>query len=120
MSNPQYLNFLAQSKYLENEAFLNYLEYLEYWREAEYAKYLVYPNCLHVLSLLKEPRFREEILRADVAKMLMDDFYATWIDNGTEQAANEEENGQKQKPTDNGGLAADSQAADGVKAEPTS
>lgn len=70
---------------LENDEFLNYLEYLEYWRKPEYSKYLIYPNCLHVLSLLKEPRFRQEITRADLAKMFMDDFYMKWLDPKPEQ-----------------------------------
>lgn len=31
---------LAQKKYLEDKAFLNYLQYLEYWRKPEYAQYI--------------------------------------------------------------------------------
>jgi mediator of RNA polymerase II transcription subunit 31 len=31
---------LAQNKYFEDKAFLNYLKYLEYWRRPEYAKYI--------------------------------------------------------------------------------
>lgn len=38
-----------------------------------------YPNCLHILTLLKEKRFRDEISRADVAKLFMDDFYMRWL-----------------------------------------
>lgn len=38
-----------------------------------------YPNCLHILTLLKEKRFREEITRADVAKLFMNDFYMRWL-----------------------------------------
>ncbi|CAN6653638.1 mediator of RNA polymerase II transcription subunit 31 [Trichomonascus vanleenenianus] len=79
LANPQYLNFLAQNKYLESEEFLNYLGYLEYWRDPEYSKYIIYPNCLHLLTLLKEPRFRQDILRADIAKLFMDDFYMKWL-----------------------------------------
>jgi len=33
---------LAQSKYFEDEAFMNYLEYLEYFRKREYAKFITY------------------------------------------------------------------------------
>lgn len=83
LSNPQYLNYLAQNKYLENEQFLSYLEYLDYWSQPKYAKFLVYPNCLHILTLLKQPLFRQEISRADVAKMFMDDFYMKWLNHGT-------------------------------------
>ncbi|ODQ75154.1 hypothetical protein LIPSTDRAFT_34605, partial [Lipomyces starkeyi NRRL Y-11557] len=78
LANPQYANFLAQNSYLEDERFINYLEYLEYWRKPEYAKYLIYPNCLHVLTLLKQPLFRQEVRHADMAQMLMDDMYTKW------------------------------------------
>lgn len=79
---------------LENEEFLRYLEYLEYWRKPEYAKYLIYPNCLHILSLLKEPRFRQEITRADLAKVFMDDFYMKWLDPKPEENAADGDNQQ--------------------------
>lgn len=32
---------LAQSKVLEEEAFLEYLKYLEYWRAPEYTRFIV-------------------------------------------------------------------------------
>ncbi|KAK9452963.1 SOH1-domain-containing protein [Dipodascopsis uninucleata] len=79
LSNPQYINFLAQNDYLDDERFINYLEYMEYWRNPEYAKYLIYPNCLHILTLLKHPQFRQDIRHADVAQMLIDDMYAKWL-----------------------------------------
>lgn len=78
MANLQYLNFLAQNKYLEDEQFLQYLKYLEYWRKPEYAKYLVYPNCLHILTLLQSESFRQQILRADVAGVIMNDMVNRW------------------------------------------
>ncbi|ODV71228.1 mediator complex subunit SOH1, partial [Cyberlindnera jadinii NRRL Y-1542] len=78
LANLQYLNFLAQNKYLEKEEFLNYLKYLEYWREPQYAKHLVYPNCLHVLTLLQSAHFREQILRQDTAAVLMNDMVNRW------------------------------------------
>lgn len=78
LANLQYVNFLAQNKYLEKEEFLNYLKYLEYWREPRYAKHLVYPNCLHLLTLLQDARFREQILRQDAAGVLMNDMVNRW------------------------------------------
>lgn len=42
-----------------------------------------YPNCLFVLSLLKEPRFRKDIAREDVSTMFMDDFYMRWLKKTT-------------------------------------
>ncbi|CAM9023621.1 unnamed protein product [Wickerhamomyces anomalus] len=78
LANLQYLNFLAQNKYLQDSNFLHYLKYLEYWRKPEYAKYLVYPNCLHILTLLQTEQFREQILRADVAGVIMNDMVDRW------------------------------------------
>lgn len=88
LANPMYVNFLGQNKYLQDPAFLNYLEYLEYWRKPENVQFIVYPNCLHMLTLLKEPAFRREICKADVAQLIMDSFFHKW--NG--QAEQEPEN----------------------------
>jgi mediator of RNA polymerase II transcription subunit 31 len=87
LANLQYLNFLAQNKYLEKPEFLNYLKYLEYWREPQYARHLVYPNCLHVLTLLQNEQFREQILRQDVAGILMNDMVNRWKEPQTTFAA---------------------------------
>ena len=40
LANPKYLAHLAFSKFFEDERFLNYLSYLEYFRQPEYAKLL--------------------------------------------------------------------------------
>ncbi|KAK9479353.1 SOH1-domain-containing protein [Lipomyces japonicus] len=86
LANPQYINFLAQNDYLDDEDFIKYLEYLEYWRKPEYLKYLIYPNCLHVLSLLKHKAFRRDVRHADIAQMLMDDMYSKWLHVGRYRA----------------------------------
>jgi mediator of RNA polymerase II transcription subunit 31 len=98
---------------LENEEFLNYLEYLGYWCKPENVKYLIYPNCLHVLSLLKEPRFRQEISRADVAKLFMDDFYMKWLGQAAPQAALQTDSQAAAEPSD----VAPTNGANGVKQE---
>lgn len=33
---------LAQNRYFEDPAFVNYLHYLLYWKQPKYAKYIVY------------------------------------------------------------------------------
>lgn len=78
LANPKYVHFLAQQKYLEDPDFLRYLEYLEYWREMPHVKYIVYPNCLLMLTLLKQPEFRREIAKAEVAQVVMDGFFRKW------------------------------------------
>ncbi|KAL2312025.1 mediator of RNA polymerase II transcription subunit 31-like [Schizosaccharomyces pombe] len=85
LSNPWYLNFLAQHKYFEDEAFLQYLEYMEYWREPEYVKFIIYPTCLHMLTLLKNPQFRNDISRADLSKQVNDEIYYEWLGKGLQQ-----------------------------------
>jgi mediator of RNA polymerase II transcription subunit 31 len=62
LSNPAYLHFLAQNRYLQNEKFLNFLKYLEYWMQPEYAKHLVFPQCLAFLDALNnKPDFRQVV-----------------------------------------------------------
>ncbi|KAG7828239.1 hypothetical protein KL942_004312 [Ogataea angusta] len=96
----EYLTYLAQTGFLEDDKFLNYLEYLEYWRRPEYAKQLVYPNCLHVLSMLKSPQFRKDIAKAELSSVLYNDMVERWkeplrepLKNAKEQesGANEEQ-----------------------------
>ncbi|KAK6537713.1 suppressor of hpr1 [Orbilia ellipsospora] len=74
LANPFYLNYLGQSKYLQDESFLRYLEYLDYWRQPEYVRFLIYPSfSLNALDLLRQPQFRLDILSPDTAKRIMDD-----------------------------------------------
>ncbi len=44
LSNPRYLNYLAQRLTLEEPSFLAYLEYLRYWKQPQYAKFIQYPR----------------------------------------------------------------------------
>eukprot|EP01023_Acetabularia_acetabulum_P012103 TRINITY_DN15635_c0_g1_i3.p1 TRINITY_DN15635_c0_g1~~TRINITY_DN15635_c0_g1_i3.p1 ORF type:complete len:135 (-),score=20.62 TRINITY_DN15635_c0_g1_i3:123-527(-) len=61
LGNPAYLNWLAQNRWFEDEAFLNYLKYLQYWKQPEYVRYLIYPHCLYFLDLLQKEEFQEAI-----------------------------------------------------------
>eukprot|EP00741_Cyanophora_paradoxa_P003249 tig00000691_g3157.t1 len=65
LASPVYLHHLAINRYLDDEAFLEYLKYLSYFRRPEYARYVVYPHALHFLELLGEERFRKELKRPD-------------------------------------------------------
>jgi mediator of RNA polymerase II transcription subunit 31 len=49
---------LARGGYLSDPAMTAYLHYLQYWYQPEYARLLVFPWCLHILSLLKTEEFR--------------------------------------------------------------
>ncbi|QPG75311.1 hypothetical protein FOA43_002663 [Brettanomyces nanus] len=78
LANMQYLTYLAQTGHLEDPEFLNYLEYLEYWRQPEYAEQLVYPDCLHVLTLLKSKEFRRQISKFEVSSVIYNDMVKRW------------------------------------------
>lgn len=78
LCNIQYLNYLAQNKYLDDPKFVAYLEYLMYWKRPEYARFLVYPNCLHVLTLLQNPEFRTSIVNPTFINTLMNDMVTRW------------------------------------------
>ncbi|GBF91158.1 mediator of RNA polymerase II transcription subunit [Raphidocelis subcapitata] len=72
LANPQYLNWLAQNRYLDDPAFKNYLRYLEYWRQPQYARYIKFPHCLLMLDLLRSDAFCRAVAVAQVA----DDIHA--------------------------------------------
>lgn len=78
LANPNYLNFLAQRKYLQMPNFVAYLRYLQYWRQPEYAQYLRYPMCLHFLDLLQYEHFRKEISSSHAAKFIEDQQLLHW------------------------------------------
>ena len=105
LANIQYLNHLAQNNYLQDDAFLNYLQYLNYWRKPEYAKYLVYPNCLHILSLLQSEEFRRNIISPDFMNRVMNDMVQRWQQTELaieDKSGAQEENGAKESG-ENGG-----------------
>lgn len=63
LSNPKYLNYLAQNGYLQQDSFINFLKYLLYWKDPKYTKLLVFPQCLSFLeALIYSPSFRRELL----------------------------------------------------------
>ena len=78
LSNPHYLNFLAQRGYFDDPAFVNYLKYLLYWKEAKYAKFLKYPQCLMFLELLQYEQFRKEAVHPNCAKFIDEQQLLHW------------------------------------------
>lgn len=90
LANIQYVNWLAQNEYLADRAFINYLKYLNYWKQPQYAKYVVYPDCLHVLTLLQNEEFRKSIVNPELINTLMNDMVKRWqnleetVEAGTE------------------------------------
>ncbi|CDK25961.1 unnamed protein product [Kuraishia capsulata CBS 1993] len=95
----EYLQYLAQMGKLQEQTFLNYLDYLEYWRDPKYAQFLIYPNCLHILTLLKSPQFREQISRQDLTELLFNDMVNRWkepIDEKPQEDDKQEQSEQDQ------------------------
>lgn len=80
LANIQYVNYLAQNDYLSDPTFIEYLKYLNYWKEAKFAKYVVYPNCLHILTLLQNEEFRKSIVNPEFMNTLMNDMVKKWQD----------------------------------------
>ncbi|ODQ46442.1 hypothetical protein PICMEDRAFT_16333 [Pichia membranifaciens NRRL Y-2026] len=78
LANTQYLTYLAQLGYFKDESFLNYLNYLNYWKQPSFAKFLVYPDCLHILTLLQNEQFRNEILNPNFTNVLYNDMAEYW------------------------------------------
>lgn len=78
LSNIQYVYYLAQEGYLTQPNFRNYLAYLQYWNQPQYSKFLVYPNCLHVLTLLQHDLFAKDIQNPEFRNLLMNDMVGRW------------------------------------------
>nr|KAJ3422604.1 hypothetical protein HK105_007336 [Polyrhizophydium stewartii] len=78
LANPTYLQYLAQQRFFEDQAFINYLGYLMYWKRPEYAKYIQYPYCLAMLDLLQQESFRKACASADTAALLHKAEYFHW------------------------------------------
>jgi len=72
LANPMYLKFLAQhrNKYFKEEAFIQYLRYLLYWKQPEYARFIRYPYCLHMLQLLQDENFRNQLANPTVIDLM--------------------------------------------------
>ncbi|KAF8970755.1 hypothetical protein BGZ46_010399 [Entomortierella lignicola] len=78
LSNPWYLHHLAQQQYFNQDAFVRYLDYLQYFRKPEYAKYIIYPHCLHFLTLLQHKSFRDQLAKQDTATFVHERQYYHW------------------------------------------
>lgn len=94
LANIQYVNYLAQNGYFNSAEFLNYLKYLNYWKQPLYAKYLVYPNCLHILTLLQTEEFRKNIVNPEFMNTVMNDMVKRWQDEPQEQPQQVQDNAQ--------------------------
>ncbi|KAF9088894.1 hypothetical protein BGX29_009486 [Mortierella sp. GBA35] len=78
LSNPWYLHHLAQQQYFNQDAFIRYLDYLQYFRKPEYAKFIIYPHCLHFLTLLQHKSFRDQLAKQDTATFVHERQYYHW------------------------------------------
>lgn len=66
LSNPRYLNYLAQNGYFDDEKFIAFLDYLRYWKSPQYMKYLVFPQCIIFLDqLIENQEFRKKLSSSD-------------------------------------------------------
>lgn len=115
LANIQYVSYLAQNEYLSDPAFIAYLKYLNYWRDAKYAKFLVYPNCLHILTLLQTESFRKNIIVPEFMNSLMNDMVQKWQGHGPEGSEEQTENGAEPKSENGNGATVDQTEAESAK-----
>lgn len=69
---------LAQSRYLVDPSFLNYLSYLQYWHDPAYVHYLSHPHCLYFLDLLQVSAFRAALLNPSYITLLHEQQFWQW------------------------------------------
>ncbi|CAM9985774.1 unnamed protein product, partial [Heterosigma akashiwo] len=78
LSSPEYLHYLAQNKYFEDPAFINFLHYLQYWRRPEYAKFIIYPHCLAFMEMLEDEAFRKELAKPGFKEFVHQQQFFHW------------------------------------------
>lgn len=81
LCNPYYLHHLHQEGYFDDPEFLKFLDYLEYWRAPKYSKYLLYPQCLNILGLLKSESFVKSLADLQAVELLVGQQYLRWKHN---------------------------------------
>ena len=78
LSNPWYLQHLAQNRYFEDDAFLKYIDYLQYWRKPEYVTYIRHPHSLYFLEMLQNKAFRDALLNPSYVALIHTNQYWHW------------------------------------------
>lgn len=75
---PPLCSVLAQSRFLVDPAFLNYLSYLQYWHSPPYVQYITHPHCLYFLDMLRSESFRSALLRPAYITLLHEQQFWHW------------------------------------------
>uniref|UniRef100_A0A7S3Z8J0 Mediator of RNA polymerase II transcription subunit 31 n=1 Tax=Lotharella globosa TaxID=91324 RepID=A0A7S3Z8J0_9EUKA len=78
LSNPFYLQYLAQNRFFEDRRFLNYLKYLLYWTKPEYIKHISFPHCLYFLELLQREEFRKKLVDRAYINLVHEQQFYHW------------------------------------------
>ncbi|KAJ3412586.1 hypothetical protein HDV05_000566 [Chytridiales sp. JEL 0842] len=74
----RHLPLLAQQRYFEDPAFINYLKYLQYWREPQYSQFIVYPYALELLIYLQHPAFRASVAAESTVQLIHQKEFFHW------------------------------------------
>ncbi len=82
---------MAQNRYFDDPAFVNYLGYLQYWAELPYCLHLTFPHCLRMLELLQVERFRASLKHPDFKEHIFQQQYQHWRYRNEESARRGEE-----------------------------
>ena len=70
LANPNYLKYLSDKGYLDDDRFINYLKYLLYFKKEEYMKYITFERCLLFLDLLQYKEFREQLKQNNYSQII--------------------------------------------------
>ena len=78
LSNPRYLQHLAQRNLFDDDRFIRYLQYLQYWRTPKYAKCIKHVHALRFLELLQNDVFRRKLKEPAFVEMVHQNQYYHW------------------------------------------
>lgn len=78
LANPNYLQYLSNKGYLEDNDFIKYLVYLNYLKKPDFSRFIVYTRCFVMLDLLLNETFRKELSNTSFINYLHDVIHHDW------------------------------------------
>ena len=75
LSNPRYLQHLAQRNLFDDDRFLRYVHHLQYWRATKYAKCIKHNHSLRFLELLRNEMFCRKLKEPAFIEMVHQNQY---------------------------------------------
>ena len=82
LTNPNYLHYLSNNGYFQDNQFINYLKYLSYLNNPKFKRFITYSRCFIILNLLDNSVFRDELSNVNFISYLHSVIDNDWSSSG--------------------------------------